>query len=265
MYTQVFLVYPQCSGVPPGVPTPVWPHRPFTSCGCSVQTCCDTLAAGEMYLGCQAIFDGTADRGGEICDQVKSGIIDGDMSVCDVPEIANGRAQLTGTIVDESCENLFNSGDTCIPVNKDAYFWWNVGFVGDGCATFTLPAEGLTVSVLSRCHGETGLPFSIYEGDEDKKTCPPPWGDFGPTGLIEPNDSTPGSVGLCQPLTNEKSVIFTVNGKWPCEPGTPKPTITAAPTPQTPHHHHHDEAIADFRDAALGSVVVAALTAAVLL
>ena len=30
MYTQVFLVYPQCSGVPPGVPTPVWPHRPFT-------------------------------------------------------------------------------------------------------------------------------------------------------------------------------------------------------------------------------------------
>ena len=30
VYTQVCLVYPQCSGVPPGVPTPVWPHRPFT-------------------------------------------------------------------------------------------------------------------------------------------------------------------------------------------------------------------------------------------
>ena len=74
----------------------------FGGCGCSVQTCCDTLAAGEMYLGCQAIFDGTVDRGGEICNQVKSGIIDGNMSVCDVPEIANGRAQLTGTIVDES-------------------------------------------------------------------------------------------------------------------------------------------------------------------
>ncbi len=87
-----------------------------------------------------------------------------------------------------------------------------------------------------------------------------PFGDFGPTGLIEPNDSTPGSVGLCQPLTNEKSVIFTVNGKWPCEaPQTPEPT--AAPTP---HHHHHDGAVA-FRDAALGSVVVAALTAAVLI
>ena len=31
VYTQVCLVYPQCSGVPPGVPTPVWPHRPFTN------------------------------------------------------------------------------------------------------------------------------------------------------------------------------------------------------------------------------------------
>ena len=88
-----------------------------------------------------------------------------------------------------------------------------------------------------------------------------PFGDFGPTGLIEPNDSTPGSVGLCQPLNEEQSVIFTVNGKWPCEaPQTPEPT--AAPTP---HHHHHDGAVAEFRDAALGSVVVAALTAAVLL
>ena len=46
-----------------------------------------------------------------------------------------------------------------------------------------------------------------------------------------------------------------------CEaPQTPEPT--AAPTP---HHHHHDGAIADFRDAALGSLVVAALTAAVLI
>ena len=42
---------------------------------------------------------------------------------------------------------------------------------------------------------------------------------------------------------------------------TPEPTVTVAPTP---HYHHHDGAVADARDAALGSVVVAALTAAVL-
>jgi hypothetical protein len=61
-------------------------------------------------------------------------------------------------------------------------------------------------------------------------------------------------------LSNEKSVIFTVNGKWPCEAPSAPPT----PAP-TPHHHHHDGAVAEFRDAALGSIVVAALTAAVLL
>ena len=38
----------------------------------------------------------------------------------------------------------------------------------------------------------------------------------------------------------------------------------ALPAP-TPHHHHHDGAVAEFRDAALGSLVVAALTAAVLI
>jgi len=55
--------------------------------------------------------------------------------------------------------------------------------------------------------------------------------------------------------------VFTVNGEWPCAaPQTPEPTATP-----TPHHHHHDGAVADCRDAALGSVVVAALTAAVLI
>ena len=83
-----------------------------------------------------------ASRAGGSRDVVVTGLARADGVVC----------QLTGIIVDESCENLFNSGDTCIPVNKDAYFWWNVGFVGDGCATFTFPSEGLTVSVLSRCH-----------------------------------------------------------------------------------------------------------------
>jgi hypothetical protein len=47
----------------------------FGGCGCSVQTCCDTLAAGEMYLGCQSLFDGTRDRGKEICDQVSAGVM----------------------------------------------------------------------------------------------------------------------------------------------------------------------------------------------
>lgn len=247
----------------------------FGGCGCSVQTCCDTLAAGKMYLGCQAIFDGTADRGGEICNQVKSGIIDGNMSVCDVPEIANGPAQLTGTFVDESCENLFNSGDTCIPVRKNPYFWLNMAFPSDSCSTFTFPKEGLTISVLGRCDGEAGLPFNIAEGGElgnsttsmtsttsENDNCPPPFNPagYGPTGLIEYNDNTPGSVGLCQPLSNGKSVIFTVNGKWPCEAPSAPPT----PAP-TPHHHHHDGAVAESRNAALGSIVVAALTAAVLI
>ena len=96
----------------------------------------------------------------------------------------------------------------------------------------------------------------------ENDNCPPPFNPegYGPTGLIEYSDSTPGSVGLCQPLANGKSVIFTVNGKWPCEAPSAPPT----PAP-TPHHHHHDGAVAEFRDAALGSIVVAALTAAVLL
>jgi len=32
----------------------------FGGCGCSVQTCCDTLAAGEMYLGCHDVGRGIA-------------------------------------------------------------------------------------------------------------------------------------------------------------------------------------------------------------
>ena len=93
------------------------------------------------------------------------------------------------------------------------------------------------------------------------RACPPPFGDFGPTGYIYPTDGSPGGVGRCEDLPNGQSVVFTVTGEWPCAaPQTPEPT--AAPTP---HHHHHDAAVADFRDAALGSLVVAALTAAVLI
>ena len=79
--------------------------------------------------------------------------------------------------------------------------------------------------------------------------------------LFYPSDGSPGAVGTCVDLSSGHSIVFTVNGEWPCAaPQTSEPT--AAPTP---HHHHHDGALADFRDAALGSLVVAALTAAVLL
>jgi len=95
--------------------------------------------------------------------------------------------------------------------------------------------------------------------ENGNSNCPPPFGTYGPTGAIFPSDGTPGAVGTAESLMNGQSVVFTVNGEWPC---APPPTPTAAPTP---HHHHHDGAVADCRDAALGSLVVAALTAAILL
>merc|ERR1719486_1193197 len=77
-------------------------------CGCSVQTCCDAIAASGAdadlasrgvsneitqitesspqagYLGCAPVY---ATRGA-ICDQVTAGTLDGSLSVCDVPEFA---------------------------------------------------------------------------------------------------------------------------------------------------------------------------------
>ena len=79
-----------------------------------------------------------------------------------------------------------------------------------------------------------------------------------------PHDLT--VTGLARKGTDNRHVACPqmwepVYGEWPCAaPQTPEPT--AAPTP---HHHHHDGAVAEFRDAALGSLVVAALTAAVLI
>ena len=103
--------------------------------------------------------------------------------------------------------------------------------------------------------------YETSDSSENGNTCPPPFGNQEPTGHIYPSDGSPGAVGTCVDLSSGHSIVFTVNGEWPCEaPQTPEPT--AAPTP---HHHHHDGAVADCRDAALGSLVVAALTAAVLL
>lgn len=277
------------------------PDRKFTTipdrvpgCGCSLQTCCDRLAAGELYLGCKPLD--AVHR--EICDDVTSGAIDGSMSVCDVPELNKGDAELVITIVDETCERVM-SEDTCIPVRENASNWlsdapWSP--FHNGCVSWSpVRAEDVVISVVPGCIGQTSLwpdqpamPFSIFEGggidnvrrgldgrddgagavtftnfnnSESESTCPPPFGDFGPTGYIYPTDGSPGGVGRCENLPNGQSVVFTVTGEWPCAaPQTPEPT--AAPTP---HHHHHDGAVADFRDAALGSLVVAALTAAVLI
>ena len=78
-------------------------------CGCSVQTCCDAINASggyfAGYLGCAPVEE----TRGEICDQVTAGKLDGSLSVCDVPELANGPAQLTTTLKmrsdDKSYEN----------------------------------------------------------------------------------------------------------------------------------------------------------------
>jgi len=265
-------------------------------CGCSVQTCCDAIAASEGtnpgYLGCAPVME-TDNLGGEICNQVQSGIIDGSKSVCDLPVLANGPTQLTTSIVDATCQEI-QGGDTCIPVNETAYYWWRFpipNYDNGTCRTTTFPEQGLGISILSKCDGflsgGIALPFSICEQGQESwcevgnstghgqisghnPNCAPPFGNYGPTDFINPNNGGPGGVGMCQPMANGRSVIFTVTGEWPCAPETPGPTVTGqTPEPTvtfapTPHHHHHDGAVADARDAALGSVVVAALTAAVL-